>query len=70
MRTKMLFQRGVKPSAELFNEPDLPNNIYVLQPHTPWLQELYQCFSLDKTSGDEVPGSDTQNTKYVFVQLS
>ena len=34
MRTKKLFQRGVKPSAELFNQLELPDNIYVLQAHT------------------------------------
>ena len=38
--------------------------------HTAWLQDLYQCLSLDKTSGDEVPRGGAQNTRYVFTHLS
>ena len=67
MRTKKLLHRGVKPSAESFNEPELPDNIYVLQAHTSWLHDLYECLSLDKVSGDEVSGNDAHNTKYVFA---
>ena len=70
MRTKKLFQPGVKPLTELFNELDLPDNIYVLQAQTSWLQELYQCLLLDKTGGDEVPGSDSEHEAVVRAIVS
>ena len=40
----------------------------MLQASTSWQHEVYQFLSLDKSSGDEVPGSDAQNTKYVFAK--
>ena len=70
MRTKKVFQRRVTPSSELFHDPKLLHDIYVVQAHTAWLQELYQLLSLDETSGYEVLGSDTPNTTYVFAQLA
>ena len=48
MGTKKRFQRGVTPSLELFHDPELLDDIYVLQAHTSLLQELYQVLLLDK----------------------
>ena len=58
------------PSSEWYHDTKLPYDIYVLQAHTSWLQEVYQFLSLEKSSGDEVPGSDAQNTKYAFAELA
>ena len=70
MWTKKLFQRVVTPSLELFHDPQVPHDIYVLQAYTSWLPEPYQFLSVVNTNGDEVLDSDTQNTKYVFAQLA
>ena len=34
MHTKKPFQRGMTPSSEIFNEPELSDDLYVLQVHT------------------------------------
>ena len=46
METKKLSQRGVKPNLEIFHDPRLLDNIFVLQAHVSGLPMLYGSLAM------------------------
>ena len=70
LRILKLLEKGRSPKELVFEEPEMPKNLYAIQSHVAWSTDLYMLLDSTKDKLDEVPGSDPKATKYIFSELS
>ena len=60
---------GRSPNDQLFQEPEMPEDLYAIHAHKSWIESAYDLLKLNKHTACESSGKDGKDTRLFFANV-